>query len=99
MLCALTVRKLKPGAYESFLKAWEPEEFPEGFKRAYHVRSLDDENEIISFGFYDKTIEDLAAIRDDQNEEQRQRRIAEHVRLTLVDGMFEVVDEVVPPEK
>lgn len=59
MLCALSVRRLKPGAYEGFRRAWEPEEFPEGFTRAYHVRSLEDQNEVVSFGFYDRTMADL----------------------------------------
>jgi hypothetical protein len=56
MLCFLTVRKLKPGSYESFREAWDPGEdvpagFTEGFTRAYHLRNLEDENEVISFGF------------------------------------------------
>jgi heme-degrading monooxygenase HmoA len=99
MLCALSVRKLKPGAYEGFRRAWEPEEFPEGFTRAYHIRSLEDENEVVSFGFYEGTIADLDAIRDSQKEQERQDRIAEHVQSTVVDGMFEVVDEVTPPRR
>ncbi len=97
MLCALSVRKLKPGAYEGFRRAWEPEEFPEGFTRAYHIRSLEDENEVVSFGFYDGTMAGLNAIRDRQKEQERQDRIAEHVESTVVDAMFEVVDEVTPP--
>lgn len=99
MLCALSVRKLKPGAYEGFRRAWEPEEFPEGFTRAYHIRSLEDENEVVSFGFYEGAITDLDAIRDSQKEQERQDRIAEHVESTVVDGMFEVVDEVTPPAR
>ena len=101
MLCALSVRRLKPGAYEDFRRAWEPEEFPEGFTRAYHIRRLDDENEVVSFGFYEGTFAELEAeleaIRDRQKEQERQARMAEHVESTLVDGMFEVLDEVTPP--
>lgn len=97
MLCALSVRKLKPGAYEDFRRAWEPEEFPEGFTRAYHIRSTEDENQVVSFGFYEGTMEDLDAIRDRQKEQQRQERMAEFIESTVIDGMFEVVDEVTAP--
>jgi predicted dehydrogenase len=97
MLCALSVRRLMPGSYEDFRRAWEPEEFPEGFTRAHHLRNLNDENQVVSFGFYDGTLEDLERIRDQQKEEERQSRMAEFVESTDVDAMFEVVDEVTPP--
>jgi heme-degrading monooxygenase HmoA len=97
MLCALSVRRLMPGSYEDFRRAWEPEEFPEGFTRAYHLRNLNDENQVVSFGFYDGTLEDLERIRDQQKEEERQSRMAEFVESTDVDAIFEVVDEVTPP--
>jgi heme-degrading monooxygenase HmoA len=97
MLCALSVRRLMPGSYEDFRRAWEPEEFPEGFNRAYHLRNLNDENQVVSFGLYDGTLEDLERIRDQQKEEERQSRMAEFVESTDVDAMFEVVDEVTPP--
>ncbi len=96
MLCALSVRRLKPGAYEDFRRAWEPDQFPEGFTKAYHVRNLNDENQVVSFGFYDGTLEDLQRIRDEQAEEERQTRLGEFVESTDVDAMFEVVDEVTP---
>jgi hypothetical protein len=97
MLCALSLRTLKPGSYDYFRRAWEPEDWPEGFTRAYHLRSLEDENQVISFGFYEGTMDELNAIRDRQNEDARQQRMAEFVESTLVDGMFEVLDEVTPP--
>ncbi len=96
MLCALSVRRLKPGAYEEFRRAWEPEQFPEGFTKAYHLRNLNDENQIVSFGLYDGTLEDLRRIRDEQKEEERQGRMAQFVESTDLDAMFEVVDEVTP---
>jgi len=33
-----TVRRLKPGSYDDWRKAWEPDEWPEGSKRAYILR-------------------------------------------------------------
>jgi hypothetical protein len=96
MLCALSVRRLKPGAYEDFRRAWEPEEFPEGFTRADHLRNLNDENQVVSFGFYDGTLEDLERIRDEEGEEERQTRMAQFVESTQLDAMFEVIEEVTP---
>ena len=31
----ITTRKIKPGSYEDFRRAWRPKEFPEGMLRAY----------------------------------------------------------------
>jgi heme-degrading monooxygenase HmoA len=100
MLCFLTVRKLKPGSYDAFRQAWEPEEgdIPEGFQRAYHLRSLEDENEVISFGFFDGSPEDLERLRGDESFRSRREaqveRINEHVESVGTDAVFEVVEEV-----
>ena len=37
----LTARRLKPGSYDDWRKAWEPDEWPEGSKRAYILRNVD----------------------------------------------------------
>jgi hypothetical protein len=98
MLCALTSRKLKPGAWEDFRRAWEPPAFPPGFIRAYHVRALDDENHVISFGLLDGSREDMERIRGEMSdtENERQRAMAEFVESSQIDGIFEVIEEVTP---
>src|SRR2546421_8005224 len=98
MLCAISSRKLKPGAWDDFRRAWGPSEFPPGFIRAYHVRALDDENHVISFGLLDGSREDMERIREETGgvEDERQRAMAEFVESTQIDGIFEVVDEVTP---
>ena len=100
MLCALTSRKLKPGAWEDFRRAWEPpgSKFPTGFIRAYHVRALDDENHVVSFGLLDGSREDMERVRQEMSdtEDERQRAMAEFVESTQIDGVFEVVEEVTP---
>jgi hypothetical protein len=40
MHAALTVRKLKPGTYEDWRKAWEPDKWPEGVQKAYILRNV-----------------------------------------------------------
>ena len=98
MLVALTVRKLKPGSYEQFRKAWEPEDWPEQWERAYHIRNVNDENEVISFGFFNGTLDELRQLRDESGrEDERQRRMAELVESTGADGIYEVIEEVRPP--
>ena len=93
----LTVRKLKPGTYDDWRKAWEPDEWPEGSQRAYILRNVDDPDEVIAFGFYDR---DLAEARRDPQlaEQQRARfeRMAPYVESTGADGVYEVADEVTP---
>ncbi|MDP8956147.1 MAG: hypothetical protein M3N24_04205 [Actinomycetota bacterium] len=98
MLVFLTHRRLKGGSFEEFRRAWEPEEMPEWIREvAYHARSLEDPDEIVSFGLaYDMEPGDLARLREEfsEGDDERQRRLAEFVEWTGVDGVFEVVDEV-----
>jgi hypothetical protein len=98
MLCALSVRKLKPGSYDAFRAAWEPDEFPPPLQRAYHVRDVNDPDVVISFGFLEADPGDIPAFREGmaEAEQQRQAAMAEHVDELIIDGLYEVVEEVVP---
>ncbi|HXF97149.1 MAG TPA: hypothetical protein VNJ46_00880 [Gaiellaceae bacterium] len=96
MHALLTVRRLKPGTYEDWRRAWEPDEWPEGAIRAYILRNVDDPDEVVAFGFF----EGAAALREDPavRESQRARfeRMAPYVASTGADGLYEVVEEVLP---
>ena len=60
MLVFFTARRLKPGAWEQFRRAWDPgDNPPPGFQRAYHARNIRDEDEVISFGLFDLTKDDF----------------------------------------
>ena len=98
MLCALSVRRLKPGTYDEFRSAWEPDEFPSALRRAYHVRDVNDPDLVISFGLLDAEPGDIDAFRHEvaDVEKSRQAAMAQYVDELVVDGIFEVVDEVVP---
>ena len=98
MLCALSVRKLKPGAYDDFRAAWQPEEFPSALLRAYHVRDVSDPDVVISFGLLDGDAADIGSFREEvaDVEARRQAAMAAHVDELIVDGIYEVVEEVVP---
>ena len=97
MLCALTVRKLKPGAFEDFRSAFIPDDdadVPTGWKRFYAVRNVNEENEVITFGFFDGTLEELRAGQQGGGEYDRRRAaVDELVESVGADGIFEVVEE------
>ena len=63
MIVMLSARRLKPGAWEQFRRAWDPgDAMPPGFQRAYHARNIRDEDEVISFGLFDMTEDRLPAL-------------------------------------
>ena len=48
----ITTRKIKPGSYEDFRRAWRPKEFPEGMLRAYECFA-GETNEVIGISTWD----------------------------------------------
>jgi heme-degrading monooxygenase HmoA len=97
MIVFFTARRLKPGAWEDFRSAWDPGEGrPPGFKRAYHARNIRDEDEIISFGLFDMSIEDYRTWReeDDAQETKRVDQMSAYVESEHVSGVYEVIEEV-----
>jgi heme-degrading monooxygenase HmoA len=97
MIVMFSARRLKPGAWEQFRRAWDPGEArPPGFQRAYHARNIRDEDEIISFGLFDMTEEDYRRWRAETDAQEMQRidRLSQFVENQLVEGVFEVIDVV-----
>jgi heme-degrading monooxygenase HmoA len=95
MLVFFTARRLKPGAWEDFRRAWDPgDERPPGFKRAYHARNVRDEDEVISFGLFDMTIDDYRSWREqvDAEENTRVDQMSAYVEHEYVSGVYEVID-------
>jgi hypothetical protein len=101
MLCALTVRCLKPGTYEQFRAAWQPQPWPDFLRSAYLVRNQDDEDEVAAFGFIDLSVDELEALRDDpsflSNEAARMERISAFEESVILNAIYEVAEEIVPP--
>ena len=97
MIVMFTARRLKPGAWEQFRRAWDPGDAkPPGFQRAYHARNIRDEDEIISFGLFDMSEDDYRAWRAeaDADENQRVDALSAFVENEHVSGVYEVVDTV-----
>lgn len=97
MIVMFSARRLKPGAWDEFRRAWEGEgDKPPGFQRAYHARNIRDEDEIISFGLFDMTKDDYHRWRGEAEAEENKRidHLSAFVENDHVSGVYEVVDEV-----
>jgi len=96
MICALTVRKLKPGTFDQFREAFT-EQFggtpPEGFGRFNMVRNSEDPDEVITFGFFDGSVEQLREVAAKEGYQDQLERIAPFVESVGADGLYEVVEE------
>ena len=68
---------------------------PAGWKRFYALRNIADENELITFGFFDGTLEELRAGQQQDDGEYDERRAAsdQFVESVGADGIYEMVDE------
>jgi heme-degrading monooxygenase HmoA len=96
MLCALTVRKLKDGSFEDFKQAFVPDdtsEVPSGWKQFYALRNVNDENEVITFGFFDGSLDELRAGQSEGEYDQRRAAADEFVESVGADGIYEIVEE------
>ena len=90
-----SARRLKPGAWEQFRSAWDPgDALPPGFQRAYHARTIRDEDEVISFGRFEMGEEEYRRWREaaDTQESQRIDRLSAFVENDHVSGVYEVID-------
>lgn len=104
---ALTVRRLTPGAYDAWRKAWHDPDDPDALwvdqeSKAYIVRNVADPDEIVAFGFFHGDRAGLLALRDEPETQQKQATrsaaMAPHVEETLVDGSYEVLEVVTREE-
>lgn len=94
MYSALTVRKLKPGTYDEWRKAWgSDEDLPEGVE-AYILRNLKNPDEIIAFGLIEGELDDMQEMMDPDEERKRQAAMAPYIESIGADGMYEVIERV-----
>jgi len=96
MICALTVRTLKPGTYDQFRDAFMrdfQDSPPPGFIRFDMLRNTEDPDEVISFGFFDGTPEQLREVAAKEGYAEQIERIAPFVASVGADGLYEIVEE------
>lgn len=48
----ITTRRIRPGTYEEFRRAWRPQEFPAGMLRAYECFSAE-RNEVVGISIWE----------------------------------------------
>jgi len=99
MLVFFSARRLKPGSFDQFRRAWQPgegqDDLPDGAVAIYHARNRKDPDEVISFGIFD--LDDPAAVRgDEQAELKRQDAMAAFVENIPLEGVYEVIEEIKP---
>ncbi len=97
MLCAHTVRRPKPGTFEEFMEAMMPgEDAPAGWVRLHALRNLNDPDQVVTFGFFDGTPEELEASQADHDFEQRREAIAPFVEEVIVNGVYDIAETRIP---
>lgn len=101
---ALSVRRLKPGSYDAFRTGWDAREqggdHPPFITNIFHMRSPQDPDMVVSIGFAegdpDEIQQFMSAPEWREVDAKRQAAMAPHVAETIVDGIFEVAEEIVP---
>ena len=97
MLCALTIRTLKPGTFEQFRKAFmqfeEAENPPPGMVRFNMIRNAQNPDEVVCFGFFDGTVDELRSVAAEQDYAAQLEAIAPFVESVGADGLYDVVEE------
>jgi hypothetical protein len=100
MICTLTARRLRPGSYEAFRQAWDPthgdQDALRRWTRVYHCRDVSDPDVVISFGLFDGSLEELREAQARLGRQSQVDRVEPQVAEVLLDGSFEVVEELAP---
>jgi hypothetical protein len=96
MLVALTVRRLKPGTLDHYRTLFESVEQPQGWTRSYVARNINDQEEIVSFGFFDGSLDELRRSQEAFDYAAWRARVDDLVESTGTDGIFEIVIEKTP---
>ena len=95
MLCAHTVRQLKSGSFEQFAEAFTPEGAPPpGWARFTMLRGIADPDQVITFGYFDGTLEELEATQVDHGYAARVAAVLPLVENTIVNGVYEIAVEL-----
>ena len=97
MLCALTVRTLKPGTFEEFREAFmrheDLESAPAGYVRFNMIQRVESPDEVICFGFFDGTVDELRRIVAERGYAEQLEAIAPFVETVGADGLYEIVED------
>jgi heme-degrading monooxygenase HmoA len=96
MICAHTVRKVKPGQAKAFIEAFRPPEDaggpPKGWVRFFALQGQGDPDTVVTFGFFDGTRDEMQASQDDHGYAERRREAEEqYVDQVISNDVYDVV--------
>ncbi len=93
MLCAHTIRRLKDGSFDQFAEGFMPsgENPPPGWVRFHMLRSVANPNEVVTFGFFDGTLDELERSQADSDYQSRRDTIDPLVDEVVANGLYEIV--------
>lgn len=81
MICAHTVRKVKPGQAKAFVDAFTPSDEQvhpgSGWVRFFALQGQGDPDTVVTFGFFDGTREEMEASQRDQGFDDHRRQAEE----------------------
>jgi quinol monooxygenase YgiN len=96
-VCALTVRTLEPGTFDAFREAFtrdfDPGDPPAGWVRFNMLRNAENPDEVVCFGFFDGTVDELRSVAAEQDYAAQLEAIAPFVESVGADGLYDVVEE------
>lgn len=102
MICTLTARKLKPGQADEFARTFDSstaeisEELRDRWNHVYICRDVNDYDTLLSFGFFDGTLDELRAAQEESGRNHTVESAGDLVESILLDGSFEVIAEIQP---
>jgi hypothetical protein len=73
----ITTRRIVPGTYEEFRRAWRPKDFPEGMLRAYECFS-EEKSEVVGISIWD-SVQSRETYRLSEVEADRRKSMAPFV--------------------
>jgi hypothetical protein len=93
VLCAHTIRRLKDGSFDQFAEGFMPSDQnpPPGWVRFHMLRSLQNPNEVVTFGFFDGTLEELNRSQENSDYQSRRDTIDQYVDEVVANGIYEIV--------
>jgi heme-degrading monooxygenase HmoA len=94
MLCAHTVRRLKAGTFDEFVERFAPPAdamAPAGWVRFHVLRSTSDPDQVVTFGFFDGTPDDLERSQNQHGYDDMRSSIDGLVEEVVANGVYEVV--------
>jgi hypothetical protein len=101
MMCLVTVRQLKPGSFDEFREAWAPTPWWPQLAKIEILRNDDNPDQVLTIGYVDVTPDELETLRDSpeilESEAKRLERIAPFEDRIIVNGIFELTEELSSP--